>query len=143
MRISTALAIGLLGTSLTACTAILQPLRDNTAPPGLVSADGTVNPCHGYERDHQACGNAISNARHINQIKVGLSRDEVRAIMRHDPEERTAHTDGGTVTETWGYLIDYRGQRTTIVVFTNGRVSGIEQRTSSRPDDVDDTPSAL
>jgi hypothetical protein len=132
MRASAVLAVGLAAVSLVACTPVLQYLRDNHAPPGVMNDDGTINPCHGAEEDHQACGNAIFNARGMKQIDVGQSRGEVRTTMRRDPDEREMVTERGTVTERWTYLTDYRWQRTTVVVFTNGYVSALEQGTPQR-----------
>src|SRR5262245_17491753 len=112
MRAAAVLVVSLTAASLVACTAVLQPLRDNEAPPGVMNDDGTINPCHGSESNHQACGDAIFNARSMKQVDLGESRGAVRATMGHDPDEREMRTEDGTVTERWVYLTDYRWQRT-------------------------------
>jgi hypothetical protein len=115
-----------------ACTSLLEPFRDHTAPPGLVAPDGTINPCHGEETDHQRCGNARFSARHVAKIPIGATPDDVRAIMRLEPEARETRRTGDAVTERWSYLTDYeRGTRTT-VVFVNGRVAGFDVGTPDR-----------
>jgi hypothetical protein len=129
MRAFAVLAVAMAASQLAGCTLLMQFLRDNTAPPGVMNDDGSINPCHGDESDHQACGNAIFNARSMKQVDVGQSRGQVHATMRHDPDERTVENEGGTATERWAYLTDYRWQRTTVVVFTNGYVSALEQGT--------------
>jgi len=131
-KASAVLAVSLSVASLVGCTAVLQPLRDDRVPPGVMNDDGTINPCHGSESDHQACGDAIFNARSMKQVDLGETRGEVRATMRHDPDEREMRTENGMVTERWVYLTDYRWQRTTVVVFTNGYVSALEQGTPRR-----------
>ena len=114
---------------LVCCTSVLGPLRDHTAPPGLLNEQGTINPCHGDEADPQQCGNALFNARHVGLIRVGLGRDEVRALMHHDPDGREVRDAGGNVSERWTYLTDYRRRLTTVVVFTDGRVTGFDTGT--------------
>jgi hypothetical protein len=121
--------LALLATALVCCTSVLQPLRDHTAPPGLLNEQGTINPCHGDEADPQACGNARFSARHVGLIRVGLGPDDVRAIMHNDPDAREVRDEGGTVIERWAYLTDYRRRLTTIVVFTDGRVTGFDAGT--------------
>ena len=58
-----------------------------------MNADGSVNPCHFYERRHQACGDAIWNAKQIHQVSLGQTKDAAREIMRRDPERRSALID--------------------------------------------------
>ena len=63
------------------------------------------------------------NERRINQIKVGQSLAEVRAIMGKDPERREARLrfDGKTV-EMWSYVTDYARRLDTTIIFVDGRV---------------------
>jgi len=66
---------------------------------------------------------AEENERHINQIRVGQTVDEVRAIMGKDPERREARArfDGKTV-EMWSYVTDYARKLDTTIIFVDGRV---------------------
>jgi hypothetical protein len=116
-------------TALAGCS--LEMLRDSTAPPGLINAEGKINPCHGDEADHQRCGDAFFNARHIGKIAIGSDPAEVERVMRNQPDARTVQRDGETVIERWTYLTDYARRRTTIVVFRNGRVEGFELGSSA------------
>jgi len=63
------------------------------------------------------------NERHINQIRVGQTVAEVRAIMGKDPERREARArfDGKTV-EMWSYVTDYARKLDTTIIFVDGRV---------------------
>ena len=117
--------------ALAGCT--LEPFRDNIAPPGLINAEGKINPCHGDEADPQRCGDAMFNARHIDKIRIGSDAAEVTRVMRNDPDDRSVvRDDGGAVFERWTYLTDYRRRATTTVVFRDGRVDGFEVGTASR-----------
>lgn len=66
---------------------------------------------------------AEENERHINQIRVGQTVAEVRAIMGKDPERREARArfDGKTV-EMWSYVTDYARKLDTTIIFVDGRV---------------------
>jgi hypothetical protein len=66
---------------------------------------------------------AEENERHINQIRVGQTVEEVRAIMGKDPERREARArfDGKTV-EMWSYVTDYARKLDTTIIFVDGRV---------------------
>ena len=66
---------------------------------------------------------AEENERHINQIRVGQTLQEVRAIMGKDPERREARArfDGKTV-ELWSYVTDYARKLDTTIIFVDGRV---------------------
>jgi hypothetical protein len=48
---------------------------------------------------------------------------EVREIMKHDPERRTIEGNR----ESWGYITDYQAELTTWIVFTDGKVTGMSQ----------------
>ena len=66
---------------------------------------------------------AEENERHINQIRVGQTLEEVRAIMGKDPERREARArfDGKTV-EMWSYVTDYARKLDPTIIFVGGRV---------------------
>ena len=90
---------------------------------GTLLENGTIAPCHGNHTDHQACGNAIFNSKVIGQVQAGQTKDEVRAIMKHDPERRELSGNQ----ETWIYITDYSAELMTAITFTDGRVSGLKQ----------------
>lgn len=85
--------------------------------------DGRIAPCHGNHTDSQACGNAAFNSTVIGKVQPGQTKEEVRAIMRHDAERRSI-ADGR---ETWGYITDYGSEMMTDIVFTEGKVTGLKQ----------------
>ena len=66
---------------------------------------------------------AEENERHINQVRVGQTLAEVRAIMGKEPERREARArfDGKTV-ELWSYVTDYARKLDTTIIFVDGRV---------------------
>lgn len=105
--------------SLVTCTAI----QDAANPPGTLHPNGTIERCHGWESDQQACGNAIHNAKVINQVELGQSKEEVRAIMKHDPERRTA----GDGREQWHFITNYGREINTVIIFEGDKVVGIEE----------------
>lgn len=106
----------------TGCPSLMQGLRDYNAPPGQLSRDDTINPCHGQEVDPQRCGDATFHARQISKLTLGTDRDDVRRIMRHEPDD--VRRDG--TTERWTYLTDYQRGRTTVLVFRDGRLTDFD-----------------
>jgi uncharacterized lipoprotein NlpE involved in copper resistance len=113
----TLLAVSVVSLTLLGCTAAM-----NTAlPPGHMSDNGAIRPCHRDHRDAQACGNAIFNETVIGQIHTGQTLTDVRAIMRHAAERRTV--DGSN--ESWGYITDYDNKVMTWIVFTDRKVSAV------------------
>jgi hypothetical protein len=74
--------------------------------------------------DETACKHSFENAPRMARVKAGMTIDEVRAIMQRDPERRELN---GNV-ETWGYITDYQGEKVTVIVFTDGRVTGMQQK---------------
>jgi len=66
---------------------------------------------------------AEENERHINQVRIGQTLQEVRAVMGKDPERREARArfDGKTV-EMWSYVTDYARKLDTTIIFVDGRV---------------------
>jgi hypothetical protein len=69
---------------------------------------------------------AEENEHRINQIRVGQTLEEVRAIMGKEPERREARArfDGKTV-EMWSYVTDYARKLDTTIIFVDGRVQEI------------------
>lgn len=69
---------------------------------------------------------AEENERHVDQIKMGQTLAEVRAIMGKEPERRDARTrfDGKSV-EMWSYVTDYARRLDTTIIFLDGRVEEI------------------
>jgi outer membrane protein assembly factor BamE (lipoprotein component of BamABCDE complex) len=106
-----------------ACTLVTAPIRNKMQAPGTMTEAGTVEPCHDYRTDQQACGNAIWDAHALTQVQPGQTRDEVRAIMKRDPERREISGNG----ETWMYLTNYDNGQLTAVTFTDGKVTGMKQ----------------
>jgi hypothetical protein len=90
---------------------------------GTMLPDGSIAPCHGNHTDSQACGNATFNATVINQVQPGQSKEQVRAIMRHDAERREITGNS----ETWLYITDYGSELMTAITFTDGKVTGLKQ----------------
>ena len=122
VALAVALVSGLIG-----CAGVVRPVRDAISPPGEMNADGSINPCHGYKADAQACGNAAYNGARIGKVTIGQSLQDVRAIMGKDPEERSIRTEDGRNLETWGYRTDYRNRITTRIEFVDLKVVGIRQ----------------
>src|SRR5260221_11125657 len=69
---------------------------------------------------------AEANRRHLNEVQVGQTIADVRAIMRKDPEKREvrARFDGKTV-EFWSYVTDYGRRLDSTITFLDGRVQEI------------------
>ncbi len=122
VALAVALVSGLIG-----CAGVVRPVRDAISPPGEMNADGSINPCHGYKSDAQACGNAAYNGARIGKVTIGQSLQDVRAIMGKDPEERSIRTEDGRNLETWGYRTDYCSRITTRIDFIDLKVVGIRQ----------------
>ena len=116
------LAVGLSG-----CAGVIRPVRDAISPPGEMNSDGSINPCHGYKADAQACGNAAYNGARIGGVKIGQSLPEVRTILGRDPEERSVRTEAGQSFETWSYRTDYKNRITIRIDFLDSKVVGIRQ----------------
>ncbi|KQW03128.1 hypothetical protein [Rhizobacter sp. Root1221] len=113
--VRTALLVAPLLVVLTACH----------TPPGQMREDGTITPCRGHRKDHQLCGNAVFNATRIHKVAVGQTREQVRAAMEHEPEQRTAKNEGGKPLEQWTYMTNYQTRTWSQITFTNGVVSSV------------------
>jgi hypothetical protein len=94
-------------------------------PPGQMRDDGSITPCRGHRKDHQLCGNATYNATRIQGVSVGQTREQVRTAMAHDPEQRTAKTEGGKSIEVWQYMTNYQQRTWTQISFVNGVATAI------------------
>ena len=81
-----------------------------SAHPGCMTADRPVE-----------CVNASRNAPRLTKVEVGMTKDQVRSIMEHDPERREAESS----TEVWYYMSDYNASLMTAITFTNGRVASL------------------
>lgn len=90
--------------------------------------NGRITPCPDWHTDNQACGDAVFNAKVIGQVKLGQTQDQVRAIMRHDPERRLATISSeGKKIETWSYITDYQAELMTTLTFTDSSLTAIGQ----------------
>ena len=107
------------------CAGIIRPVRDAISPPGQLSANGTVTPCHGYRSDYQACGNAIYNAKVISKLAIGMSIDDARAIVKRAPERREQEAQGGSKVDIWWFLTDYDRWLSTRIEFRGGQIVSI------------------
>lgn len=113
----TLLAVSVASLTFLGCTTAMN----KALPPGEMDQAGAIRPCHRDHRDAQACGNAIFNETVIAQIHTGQTLTDVRAIMRHEAERRTA--DGSN--ESWGYITNYDNKTMTWIAFTDRKVTGI------------------
>ena len=120
-------AITSLAVSLVGCAAVIRPVRDAISPPGEMNADGSINPCHGYRSNYEACGNAIYNGRRISKVAIGQSLADVQGIMARAPEKRSVELKEGRTIETWSFLTDYDRSITTRLEFLDGKVIAIKQ----------------
>lgn len=107
---------------------MMRPVRDAIAPPGHMNADGSINPCHGYRVNPQACGDALYNGARIKRIAIGQTLANVREIMGRDAGLRSVGTHEGHESETWDYLTDYDQDITTRIEFVDGKVVAIRQQ---------------
>ena len=73
---------------------------------------------------------AEENRARLDQVKVGQTFDEVRAVMQKPPEKREvrARFDGKQI-EFWSYVSDYARKLDTTITFVDGRVSEIRTST--------------
>jgi hypothetical protein len=90
--------------------------------PGIM-ANGTITPCQGMHVDRNACGHALFNAPRLAAIHTGMTLEDVRAAMGHDPERRSKAPGR----ESWGYISDYKTDAVTWLTFKEGRVAAIAQ----------------
>jgi hypothetical protein len=69
---------------------------------------------------------AETNRQHINEVRVGQTLVEVRAIMKKDPEKREVRGRfDGKVVEFWSYVTDYGRRLDSTITFIDGRVQEI------------------
>src|SRR2546426_929791 len=69
---------------------------------------------------------AEQNRARIDQVRVGQTIEEVRAVMGKPPEKREVRQrfDGKQI-EFWSYLTDYGRRLDATIIFVDGRVSEI------------------
>lgn len=69
---------------------------------------------------------AETNRQYLNEVRVGQTLTEVRAIMKKDPEKREVRTRfDGKVVEFWSYVTDYSRRLDSTITFIDGRVQEI------------------
>jgi hypothetical protein len=69
---------------------------------------------------------AEENRQHINEVKVGQTLADVRAIMKKDPEKREVRSRfDGKVVEFWSYVTDYGRKLDSTITFLDGQVQEI------------------
>ncbi len=108
----------LLSIVLTGCASMM--IDDNA---GQLRPDGTITPCGTFHTNAQACGNAKWNSKVIRQVAAAQTKEQVRSIMKHDPERR--EIDGSE--ERWFYLTDYDAELMTVITFVDDRITALRQ----------------
>ena len=69
---------------------------------------------------------AETNRQYLNEVRVGQTLAEVRAIMKKDPEKREVRSRfDGKVVEFWSYVTDYGRRLDSTITFIDGRVQEI------------------
>lgn len=126
----TVLLLALLGGTIR-CSVI----QDVVTAPGTLRGDGTIEACHDYRVDAQACGEAIHNAPLLVRLELGQTKDQVRALMRHPAERVEAKLIDGKKVETWLYMQDYDRELMTAIIFTEGVVTELKSVNWQREDD--------
>ena len=78
---------------------------------------------------------AEENRHRIGQVKIGQTLDEVRAIMRKDPEKRELRSrfDGKSV-EFWTFVTNYGLKLQSTITFIEGHVEEIRATTWEEKD---------
>jgi hypothetical protein len=78
---------------------------------------------------------AAANRGKLNQVRVGQTLAEVRAIMGKEPERRDVRNRfDGKVVEMWSYATDYVRRLDTTIIFVDGRVEEIKTLPWYEPD---------
>ena len=107
--------------------------RGPQGEPGSIDELGQIVPCRG-DRDSPeniACGKAIYNATVIEGLQTGQSMDNVRQVMKHNPESvKVQEPVAGRPVEVWYYVRDFDARtmtaRTmTALTFVDGVVTEI------------------
>jgi len=78
---------------------------------------------------------AEQNRARVDQVKIGQTFGDVRAIMQKAPEKREvrARFDGKEV-EFWSYVTDYARKLDSTITFVDGRVTEIRATTWQEAD---------
>lgn len=107
----------------------VDTIQDAVNPPGeLNPRTGKINPCHGWESDKEACGNAKFNAKVIGKVGLGQSKEQVLATMQHPPRRREVKAENGVTVEMWGYETNYNDELMTWITFRDDKVSEINEK---------------
>lgn len=92
-----------------------------------MTVDGSVNPCHGYRTNHQACGDAIYNSKVVSKLALGMSVGDARAMFKREPERKVQEFQDNQPYEVWWLLTDYDRSITTRLEFRSGKLVSIRQ----------------
>jgi hypothetical protein len=78
---------------------------------------------------------AEENRSRLNQVAVGQSKAEVRAVLKKEPERRESRLrfDGKKV-EMWSYVSDYGRKLDTTLIFVDDRLEEIRTTTWEEKD---------
>jgi hypothetical protein len=73
---------------------------------------------------------AEENRGRLNEVRIGQTMDEVRALMHKPPEKREVRIrfDGKQI-EFWSYVTDYARKLDSTITFIDGRVAEIRATT--------------
>jgi hypothetical protein len=103
-----------------------QTYRNAKYPPGEMGPDGKIYPCHGSQTNPQGCGNALYNAPRVTKLNIGQTTEQAKAIMGHDPEDRSIKLQDKQIIEIWKLLTDYRSTTFTVITFIDGKIVSVE-----------------
>ena len=103
-----------------------QTYRNAKYPPGEMSPEGKIYPCHGSQTNPQGCGNALYNAPRVTKLNIGQTTEQAKEIMGHDPEDRSIKLQGNQTVEIWKLLTDYRSTTYTVITFIDGKIVSVE-----------------
>ena len=80
-----------------------------------MNEDGSIVACRGYTMRPKEWEAAIYNASRLNLVSAGQTPQEVREVMKRDPEARELRRDGQKTIELWSYLTDYHTYTETLL----------------------------
>jgi len=102
-------------TAFTLSILILSVQMLGCAQPGTMNEDGSIVACRGYTMRPKEWEAAIYNASRLNLVSAGQTPQEVREVMKRDPEARELRRDGQKTIELWSYLTDYHTYTETLL----------------------------
>ena len=78
---------------------------------------------------------AEANRSRVDQIRIGQTFNEVRAVMNKPPEKREVRQrfDGKQI-EFWSYVTDYARKLDSTITFVDGRVTEVRVTTWQEAD---------